>query len=235
MAPEAALGQRQVWRGEGHPQPRRRPVADDSEHKGIFSTCKAPGRVLTMSQPNVIPLANDSSSATGMLELGAELQQPQPADLAGRFYSAADYHALYRSGQATPLQVVEALLPLIRRDMQSQSKYAVAWTQTNVDEVLAAARASTARWAAGTPLGILDGVPFGVKDDVDVKGFVSTMGMKVDKAHEYFNKPATKTAWPARRLEEAGAIMMGKMNQHEVGMGGFSVLFLWCKSPCADS
>ncbi|KAK4241825.1 amidase signature domain-containing protein [Achaetomium macrosporum] len=168
-------------------------------------------------QPNVIPLG-DGVSPSGMLGLGPELQQPQPGDLAGRFYSAADYHELYKSGEVTPLQVAEALLPLLRRDVRPQSKYAIAWTQTNVDDVLAAAKASTDRWAAGKPLGILDGVPFGVKDDVDVKGFVSTMGMKVDKSEDYFNKPSTKTAWPAQALEDAGAIMMGKMNQHEVGM-----------------
>ncbi|KAG7293422.1 hypothetical protein NEMBOFW57_003472 [Staphylotrichum longicolle] len=168
--------------------------------------------------PNVIPLADSSSPAGGILELGADLQTPQPADLAGRFHSAADYHALYQSGAATPLQVAEALLPLVRRDAQPPSKYAVAWTQTDVEGVLSAARASTERWAAGRPLGVMDGVPFGVKDDVDVKGFVSTMGMRVDEREEYFRKPRTKTAWPAEKLEEAGGIMMGKMNQHEVGM-----------------
>ena len=84
-----------------------------------------------------------------MLALGPELHQPQPADLAGRFYSAADYHALYQSGAATPLQVAEALLPLVRRDddaKQPRSKYAVAWTQTDVEAVRAAAGASAERW-----------------------------------------------------------------------------------------
>ena len=166
----------------------------------------------------MIPLADASSPTSGMLEITSDLQTPQSADLAGRFHSAADYHALYQSGAATPLQVAEALLPLVRRDVQPQSKYAVAWTQTDADGVLAAARASTARWAAGRPLGVMDGVPFGVKDDIDVKGFVSTMGMRVDKREEYFNKPREQTAWPAEKLEEAGGIMMGKMNQHEVGM-----------------
>jgi Asp-tRNA(Asn)/Glu-tRNA(Gln) amidotransferase A subunit family amidase len=154
-----------------------------------------------------------------MLPITRDLQTPQPADLPGRFHSAADYHAAYQSGAVTPLQVAEALLPLIRRDVTPQSKYAVAWTQTDVDAVLAAARASTERWKAGKPLGIMDGVPFGVKDDVSVKGFVSTMGMRVDQREGYFQKPCEVTAWPAGKLEAAGGIMMGKMNQHEVGMG----------------
>ncbi|KAK0624649.1 amidase signature domain-containing protein [Bombardia bombarda] len=168
-------------------------------------------------QPNVIPLA-DGTSIESMIALSPELTKPQPADLAGRFYSVADYHELYKSGEVTPLRVAEALLPLIRRDIEPQSKYAVAWIQTNVDEVLAAAKASTERWAAGTPRGILDGVPFGVKDDIAVKGFVSTMGMKVDHSEPYFNQPQTESVWPVQKLQEAGAILMGKMNQHEIGM-----------------
>lgn len=169
-------------------------------------------------QPNVIPIA-DSPSEQQMLEIGPELRLPQPADLAGRFYSVADYHGLYSRGEATPLQVVEALLPLIRRDVEPISKYAVAWLQTDVDAVLSAARASTERWQSNKPLGILDGVPFGVKDDIDVKGFVSTMAMKVDGRKDYFQKPASSTEWPVTKLLEAGAIMVGKMNQHEIGMG----------------
>ncbi|KAJ4290752.1 hypothetical protein N0V88_006501 [Collariella sp. IMI 366227] len=170
-------------------------------------------------QPNVIPLADSTSPTTPFIPLTSKQQSIQPPDLAGRFYSAADYYELYRTGKATPLQVAEALLPLIRRDIEPQSKYAVAFTQTHVDEVLAAAKASTERWAAGMPLSILDGVPFGVKDDVDVKGFVSTMGMKVREEEEYFKKVKESTAWPALKMIEAGAVMMGKMNQHEVGMG----------------
>ncbi|KAK3329080.1 amidase signature domain-containing protein [Apodospora peruviana] len=167
--------------------------------------------------PDVIPLS-DGVSTQSMLPFGPELTQPRPADLPCRFYSVADYHALYKSGELTPLQVTEALLPLIRRDVRPESKYAVAWIQTKPDEVLAAAKASTERWAAGKQLGILDGVPFGVKDDVDVEGFISTRGMRVNKSERFFNTPATKTEWPARKMMEAGAIMMGKMNQHEVGM-----------------
>ncbi|KAK0734817.1 amidase signature domain-containing protein [Lasiosphaeria miniovina] len=175
------------------------------------------GKALRRAQPNVIPLGEGPSAQT-MLELGPELGTPQPADLVGRFHSVADYHELYRSGAATPLQVAETLLPLIRRDIEPQSKYAVAWLQTNVDEVLAAAKASAERWAAGAPLGLLDGVPFGVKDDCDVRGFVSTMALRIDKSLPYFNTPATETCWPALKLQEAGGIMMGKMNQHEAGM-----------------
>lgn len=44
------------------------------------------------------------------------------------------------------------------------------------------------------------------------------MGMKVDTRYGYFSQPAAASLWPVRKLEEAGALMVGKMNQHEVGM-----------------
>ena len=115
--------------------------------------------------------------------------------------------------------MAEALLPLIRRYENSPSKYANAWLQTNVDAVLFAAKASTERWAAGKPLGILDGVPFGVKDDIDVKGYISSAGIKLDKSHPRWGQFAEDSAWPVQKLEEAGAIMLGKNNMHEIGMG----------------
>ena len=143
---------------------------------------------------------------------------PTAPTLPGRFNSVADYHDLYKSGTATPLDVINALLPLITRGGSGESKYAVAFIQTNASEVLASARASTARWAEGRPLSILDGVPFGVKDDTKVKGYVSTRGMKVDTRFPYFSSPETQTAWPAEKMIDMGAIMVGKMNQHEIGM-----------------
>lgn len=146
--------------------------------------------------------------------VGPELFPAQPTDLPGRYYSAADYHALYASGEVTPLQVAETVLSLIRPG----AKYADAWRWIKEDAVLAAAAASTERWANGQQKGLLDGVPFGVKDDVDVEGYLSTMGMKVHPGVEFFEKPAAETAWPVRQLEEEGAVMMGKMNMHEVGM-----------------
>ena len=173
----------------------------------------------------MIPLS-DGPRTQALLELGKDLTTPQPQDLAGRFYSVADYHELYKSGKATPLQVVDALLPLIRRDVKPPSKYANAWIHVHAEEVLKAAKASTARWAAGKPLGILDGVPFGVKDDTEVKGYVNTYGMKAKASEPFFSIAAEETMWPVQKLEEAGAIMIGKNNQHEVGMGTWLVRFL---------
>lgn len=167
--------------------------------------------------PTVIPLADpDAPAAAPTFE--DELLRPQDAGRPGRWSSFADYHALYQAGKVTPLQVVEALLPVIDRTRPDRTEYSTAWLDIHTDEVLAAARASTERWAAGKPLSVLDGVPFGVKADCEVKGYVNTMGMAVRPEYEYFNKPAAESIWPVRKLEELGAVMVGKMNQHEIGM-----------------
>ncbi|KKY39205.1 putative amidase [Diaporthe ampelina] len=167
--------------------------------------------------PTVIPLA-DANTPAAAPTFEEELLRPQDAGRPGRWASFADYHALYKTGKVTPLQVVEALLPVIDRTAASPTEYSTAWLDIHADEVLAAARASTERWAAGRPLGVLDGVPFGVKADCEVKGYVNTMGMAVREGYDYFSRPAAESIWPVRKLEEAGAVMVGKMNQHEIGM-----------------
>ena len=175
-------------------------------------------QVLTRTaQPTVIPLADPSAPAAAPT-FEEELLRPQDAARPGRWASFADYHALYKTGKVTPLQVVEALLPVIDRTRANPTEYSTAWLDIHTEEVLAAAKASTERWAAGTPLGVLDGVPFGVKADCEVKGYVNTMGMAVRQDYDYFSKPAAESIWPVRKLEEVGAIMVGKMNQHEIGM-----------------
>lgn len=187
-----------AWRGVSHPSDQK---------------------VLTRNwgQPTVIPLA-DSSTPPPAPTFEEELLRPQPAGRPGQWASFADYHALYKSGKVTPLQVVEALLPIINREAASPTEYSRAWLDIHEDEVLAAARASTERWARGQPLGVLDGVPFGVKADCEVKGYVNTMGMAVRADYDYFTRPAETSIWPVLKLEEAGAVMVGKMNQHEIGM-----------------
>lgn len=105
--------------------------------------------------------------------------------------------------------------------MSSPTDYARAWLDINVDEVRASAKASTERYAAGKQLGVLDGVPFGVKADIAVKGYVNTKGMRIDERFAYFSRPETESVWPVRKLEAEGAIMVGKMNQVSHVLLGF--------------
>ncbi|KAK1979435.1 amidase [Colletotrichum cereale] len=172
-------------------------------------------------QPDVLVLS-ESGTHPDPFPLTPELTTPAPQDQPSRYLSSADYHALYASGAATPLDVVQSLLPLIRRaeghPPPETGPYANAWVASHGREDLAidAARASTDRWRRGEPLGPLDGVPIGVKDDIDVKGYVSHNGMQYHPDLPWF-RPAKKTLWPVQQLEAAGAIVLGKNAMHELG------------------
>ncbi|MDR3146489.1 MAG: aspartyl/glutamyl-tRNA amidotransferase subunit A [Treponema sp.] len=63
-------------------------------------------------------------------------------------------------------------------------------------------------------LGVLRGLPLAVKDNIAVRGFSLSCGSKL---LEGFRSPYTATA--VRKLEAAGAFVIGKTNMDEFGMG----------------
>lgn len=130
------------------------------------------------------------------------------------YYTAADYRALYLSGELTPSMVVDTLLPLIRRDTSPPGEHSIAFLECNVERIRAAAEASTARYKNGTSLGPLDGVPVAVKDEVDMEGYKRTLGSKLD-----FTCKSGGTSWCVKKWQEAGAIVIGKTTMHELGLG----------------
>lgn len=150
-----------------------------------------------------------------MLEFEPELTTAKKTSGSPRYYTAADYHGMYKSGKVTPLQVAGTLLPATK-----EGKYADGWVDTHGKDSLAldAARASTERYAAGKPLGVLDGVPIGVKDDIDVEGYVTHFGMKYKPGLPVF-KEQKKTLYAVKKLQEAGAVVIGKNRMHELGSG----------------
>lgn len=129
---------------------------------------------------------------------------------------------MYLSGDLTPLAVAQAILPLIRRDTTPPGSHSIGFFDSNVNLVLAAAKASTLRYKEKRPLGPLDGVPLGVKDEYDIEGYTTCLGSRND----YTGKAApgdSITAWCVRKLEEAGAVNVGKLSMHEFGLG----MFFW--------
>ncbi|KAF1831308.1 amidase signature enzyme [Decorospora gaudefroyi] len=164
--------------------------------------------------PTVIPLAPSTEEAPASL---TDESNPRPRlDHAsnGRFYSINDFHQAYVSGALTPTDIVERLLPLIRRDVAQCSPYSTAFMDSRVDLVRQAADASTQRYKTGQPLGILDGVPFAVKDDLQVEGYKRYLGTR----HDYSNGGAKETSWCAKMLQKEGAILVGTLTMHELGM-----------------
>ena len=99
---------------------------------------------------------------------------------------------------------------------RAESKPVKLNTVTQINEPLArkAADASEARWKEGKPLSVLDGVPFTAKEEFDIAGYKTTVGTGF-----LGREPATETATCVQRLMDAGAILVGKTNMHEIGIG----------------
>lgn len=169
--------------------------------------------------PTVIPVRDSESKSKSK---SADLPSPAADAGAGRrdgksnYYTAADYHALYKGAELTPVDVVETLLPMIRRDAQPPGEHSVAFLESHGKGILAAAEASAERYKKARPLGPLDGVPVVVKDEVHLVGYERTLGSKLD-----FSGGLEGTSWCVRKWEEAGAIVIGKTTMHELGLGEF--------------
>jgi hypothetical protein len=170
--------------------------------------------------PTVIPVATSSpfDDPVKAVETAAAWK-PE-----ARYYTVADYRNLYLSGELTPLAVAEAILPLIRRDTTPPGSHSIGFFDSNVELVLAAAKASTLRYKENRPLGLLDGVPLGVKDEYDIEGYTTCLGSRND--YTGVAAPGESiTAWCVKKLEEAGAVNVGKLSMHEFGLGMFSIYF----------
>jgi aspartyl-tRNA(Asn)/glutamyl-tRNA(Gln) amidotransferase subunit A len=82
------------------------------------------------------------------------------------------------------------------------------------DRALERARALDREIAGGVPPPPLAGVPVVLKDVLDVEGLPTTCGSRI---LESYRPPFTATA--VRRLEDAGAVVIGKANMDEFAMG----------------
>jgi aspartyl-tRNA(Asn)/glutamyl-tRNA(Gln) amidotransferase subunit A len=82
------------------------------------------------------------------------------------------------------------------------------------DAALEAARAAEGRLMAGGSLGPLHGVPYALKDLYDTAGVRTTGGSRI-----FADRVPSADATVVRRLAEAGAILLGKLNMVEFAYG----------------
>jgi aspartyl-tRNA(Asn)/glutamyl-tRNA(Gln) amidotransferase subunit A len=113
-------------------------------------------------------------------------------------------------GELTATELVEDCLAAIReRDGALR-----AFLHVDEDGARAAAAESDARRARGASLGPLDGIPVAIKDNVVVRGLPTTCGSRI---LDGYRSPVDATA--VARLRAAGAVILGKTNLDEFGMG----------------
>jgi len=128
----------------------------------------------------------------------------------------ADLAAGYRDGSRSPVEATEECLAAIA----ALDGRVGAWQAVYADEALASAKAAemavTATRDSGAPLGPFWGVPFALKDIVDVEGRVTTAG-----SAEWVDRVSPATAVVAQRLLDAGGVLVGKTKTVEFAMGGW--------------
>ncbi len=132
--------------------------------------------------------------------------ETHPADL-----SIAEAGAALRERRLTSLALVEAHLGRIdERDARIRAFVALAAGPAR----RAAARAD-AELAAGTDRGPLHGIPFAVKDVIDVAGLPTRCG-----SHRTADVAAVADAAVVARLRAAGAVPLGKLATYEYALDG---------------
>jgi aspartyl-tRNA(Asn)/glutamyl-tRNA(Gln) amidotransferase subunit A len=137
---------------------------------------------------------------------------PPTSDRTGA--TAADLREAYRSGETTPIEVLEQIRSIVEDAAFGESVHdphvCFDW-----EEARRAAEASTARYRDDTPLGPVDGIPVPIKDHHHMQGLLTQSGTSYMGE---FEGPAEVDSEPVRRLRNAGALLYGKTHTTEWGM-----------------
>jgi len=128
------------------------------------------------------------------------------------FETAADFTDAYRAGSTNPEEVAQKLLKYTRDSDALEPPLRIFIAQKSED-VLRQARESAERYRQNKTLSPLDGVPVAVKDEMDQRGYPTTVGTAF-----LGREPATEDAEVVSRLRRAGALLVGKANMHEIGI-----------------
>ena len=126
------------------------------------------------------------------------------------------YREHYESGELTPRAQCEQLLTFAADLEKAMAPSGGPLLERDDAALRRDADASTRRWAARAPLSPFDGVPFAVKEELDVKGLHTRAGTAF-----LGESPAGSDATVVARLRAAGAIVLGSTPMTEYGMTTF--------------
>ncbi|KAL5704387.1 hypothetical protein ACHQM5_022825 [Ranunculus cassubicifolius] len=129
-----------------------------------------------------------------------------------RRWTIQDYSRAYSSGEATPILVAQKFVAAVHESSSLKMSFFINYSP---DDIIKQANESTYRYAKGEPISILDGVPIAVKDEIDCMPYPTTGGTKW--LHKL--RPCESDASCVNLLRSCGAIIVGKTNMHELGVG----------------
>jgi aspartyl-tRNA(Asn)/glutamyl-tRNA(Gln) amidotransferase subunit A len=136
--------------------------------------------------------------------------ETRKADTAQNMLSIDHVRAAIASGSATARDFATACLDQI--ELRDPAIHA--YLSVDREGALTQAARIDALAAAGEPLPALAGLPVGIKDVLSIEGQQATAGSKV---LEGYIAPFTATS--VSRLQQAGAVVLGKLNCDEFAMG----------------
>jgi Asp-tRNA(Asn)/Glu-tRNA(Gln) amidotransferase A subunit family amidase len=159
---------------------------------------------------------NYSSTLAVEAQAVPEKEWPGPPSLPGlgfRFSTVQDYAKAYREGKITPEDVAHRVMEAIATSNAAEPPLR-AIIAMDREAVLKQAREATKRIKEGGALGVFDGVPVAVKDEVDMLPYPTTVGTA------FLGKsPCKEDSTVVARMRAAGALLIGKANMHEIGIG----------------
>lgn len=129
-----------------------------------------------------------------------------------------------RAGKLSPVELTRECLGRIDR----LNPLLNAFITVTGDQAIKAAQQAEADIAAGNSRGPLHGIPIGLKDLFDTAGVRTTAA-----SNQYRERVPAEDAEVVRRLKQAGAVILGKLNMHEFafGMSGVISAFGPTKNP----
>jgi len=131
-----------------------------------------------------------------------------------RYASITEVSELLRQKHISPVELVAECLERIEQ-LQAHLN---AFITVTAEQALQAAKGAEREIQHGLWKGPLHGIPVGVKD------FFDTAGIRTTAAFAAFqDRVPTQDAEVVTQLKAAGAIVLGKLNMHELGMGTTSV------------
>lgn len=153
----------------------------------------------------------ESVSAAALLAANRALaQSDELTDL-----TLADASVLIRSGNLSPVELTRAYLARIERVDGDVNSYITVTAELALEQArLLETELSSGRWR-----GPLHGMPIALKDNIDTAGIRTTAASAV-----LADRVPAEDAAIYRRLREAGAVLLGKLNMHEFAYGGTSAI-----------
>lgn len=127
--------------------------------------------------------------------------------------SIAELAPLIETREVSPVEVLDQLIPRIELYQPRLQGFILSLFDTARESALVREKAI----GRGDYLGVFDGIPVAIKDNIALAGVPATAGARACAESIPFEDAAVVT-----RLKNAGAILIGKENMHEFAAGGRS-------------